>query len=273
MARHHELVARSGDGDVRQPTLLEQLVGTATRGVLPQPLRARLAHLRQVDVVASERGWQLCHGGRPARPPLGRREHLAGQASQEDDVPLQAFGAVNRQQLDGVGLGRHGEGKSLAVLVLRRKVCQQAGQRRVAVDAGEGSHGVEKCREVVASSSRHRRGRRSEFDVQTGHLDDAADEVQQRLSDEPAQGPQLPRQQPEPLPRSSGVLGRAWVLKSFHERHDVGRVDTGYRLLQLARDIVGCTRGSAGQPACSSSEQGQVTGTDRPPRPGEQGQQ
>jgi hypothetical protein len=273
VAGHDELVTRSGHGDVAETALLLQLVDLARLDVVAKPLAADLADAWQVGVVAAERGGQLRGRRGPPSAAQAGGEHLGAHAGQEHDVPLQALGAVDGEQLDGVRLTRDGERESLAVLLLGGEVSEQSGQRRVSVDTGERRHRIEERRDVVAPGPRHGRRRRGELDVETGHVDDPSDQVEQGLADVTPQRPQLAPERLEALSCVGGVVRRARVLERLHERHDVGGIGVLDGFLELAGDVVDGRIRDPGQPARTVTEQGEVTRSDRPTRTGEQGEQ
>ena len=97
-------------------------------------------------------------------------------------MPLQALGPVHGQQLDRVGLGGGGHVEPVALVVLRGEVGEQGRQGHLAVDGLELSDRLEEQVEVVAAGRGGGADCRGELDVDARDVDDAPDDVEDRLT-------------------------------------------------------------------------------------------
>ena len=193
--------------------------------------------LGQVAGVAAQRGRHHRRHGQPARPGAVGGELALGHADQEHRVPLEALGAVDRQQLDRVGLRRRGDVEALAELVLGLQPGQQRGQRDLTVDGLELRHRLHEQVEVVAAGRRGRAHRRGQLHVDAGGVDDPADQVEDRLADRRRAAAAARRRAARSAPRLRGVGEVARVLERVAERGDlggVGALDGGLELVRTS---------------------------------------
>ena len=146
--------------------------------------------------------------------------------TRKTDVPLQALGPVDGEQLDRVGLGRGGHVEALAVVVLGLELGQQ---RRAASPAPSTA-----WNSATAFTNRSRLSRRA---AAAGLTDDASStsmpvvsmirRTRSRIGSPTCrpQPAQLGGEQGEPLPRLGGVVQRRpGRLERVAERGDLGRV-------------------------------------------------
>ncbi len=238
-------------------------------------LRGVAGELGQVAGVAAQRRRHHERHGQPARPGAVGRELALGDADQEHGVPLQALGPVDGEQLDRVGLRRGRHVEALAELVLGLQPGEQGGQRDLTVDGLELGDGLHEQVEVLAAGRGRGAHRRGQLDVDAGGLDDPADQVEDRLADGGAEPAQLVGQQAEAQQRLLGVVQVAGVLEGVAQRRDLGRVGALDGGLQLGlHGVERLAPGlAAGQLAGPPAEQREVARTDRPARPGQQGEQ
>ena len=136
-------------------------------------------------VAAQWRGQDLDPGGPQTAAARVGEPALAG-ADQEHAVPFQALGAMDGEQLDRVGLGRGGDVEALPVL-LGLQPGEQGRERHRTVDRLELGDGLDEQVEVLASCTRRVADRGGELDIDPAGVDDAPDELEQRL---PGVGPQ-----------------------------------------------------------------------------------
>ena len=162
---------------------------------------------REVDAVAAQRRRDQVDTGRPEAADVGVRVLLVADAHHEHDIPLQALGPVDGQQLDRVGLGRGADLETVAVVALDLEPGEQGREARRAVDGLELGDGLDEQVEVLATCACRVADRRGELDVDSAGVDDPAHQLEQRLAHHAAEATQLGRQQPEPgsrLGRSTG---------------------------------------------------------------------
>ncbi len=156
--RHGEAVGGPGEGDVAEPELLGRRRG---RGCRRGRRRARPCRGPASCGQVARRRRAAARAAPPARRSTACATGWSGSGvsqtpTRKTDVPLQALGPVDGQQLDRVGLGRRGDVEAVALVVLGREVGQQRRQRDVAVDGLELGDRLDEQVEVVAP---RRRGR------------------------------------------------------------------------------------------------------------------
>ena len=93
---------RPGDGDVRQPQLLDRVQGLELVLVRLEGLRGVVADVRQLGRVPAQLTRKHGGGRRPGGPGAAAGEHPRRQVGQDDDRPLEPLGLVNGQELDAV---------------------------------------------------------------------------------------------------------------------------------------------------------------------------
>ena len=171
--------------------------------------------------------------------------------------------------------GRGRDVEAVALVVLGGEVGEQRGQRDVAVDGLELRDRLDEEVEVVAPRRGGGADRGGQLDVDAGGVDDAADEVEQRLADVRAQHPQLGGEQREALARLGGVrrvarVGRARRRARRSRRGRCRRRSPTSWSSTVAALAAAAPAGESPRPA---AEQPEVARADRPARPGQQREQ
>ncbi len=219
----------------------------------------RREHRRRRRSTACASGWT--GSGSRRRPTRKTESHSR---------PLARWTVSSLTESASVGVG---DVEAVALVVLGGQVGEQRGQRDVAVDRLELGDRLEEQVEVVAPGRRGGADRRGELDVDAGGVDDAPDDVEDRLPGVRPERAQLAGEQREALQRLRGVRRVAGILERVAERRQLGRVDAVGDLGQLVAD-----RGALGAAAAPGQlggavlEQPQVARPDRPARAGEQGE-